>query len=187
MKIQLIDINLPLCNAWKSVFYDTNVEIIQGDIFKTPTDCIVSPANSFGFMDGGLDYYISEYLGWDIQEKLQKKIAKNYNGELLVGQAEIIETKHKDIPFCLCAPTMRVPLIIKDTVNVYLAMKAILTTVKDHPQIKTISIPGLGTGVGQINLNVCAKQMRKAYEDFWINNYTYPINLKQASLRHMNL
>ena len=33
-----------------------NVTILHGDITTVACDAIVSPANSFGFMDGGLDY-----------------------------------------------------------------------------------------------------------------------------------
>lgn len=187
MKIQLIDINIPLCNAWISAFIGTDVEIIAGDVFATPTDCIISPANSFGFMDGGIDYAISENLGWGLQKRLQERILEKYNGELLVGQAEFIETFNEKIPYCISAPTMRIPLNIADTVNVYLAMRAILLVLKQHPEINTVTIPGLGTGVGQVNYHKCAAQMRQAYDDIWLDNYKYPRALGEASARHINL
>lgn len=187
MKIQLIDRNIPLCSAWTTSFHGTDIEVIVGNIFDTPTDCIVSPANSFGFMDGGIDYAISENLGWGLQERLKDRILNKYNGELLVGQAEFIETYNEKIPYCISAPTMRVPLIITDTINVYLAMRAILLVLKQHSEINTVSIPGLGTGVGQVNYHVCAAQMKQAYDDIWLNNYTYPQTLRDASVRHDNL
>jgi len=60
LKIILTGIHEPLLSAWKERFAnDSNVTIHNGDITKLQCDAIVSPANSFGFMDGGLDYALS--------------------------------------------------------------------------------------------------------------------------------
>jgi O-acetyl-ADP-ribose deacetylase (regulator of RNase III) len=103
--------NEKLGNAWKKEFANSrNIEIFQGDITKIDCDAIVSPANSFGFMDGGLDYSISDRFGWDLQEKLQYQIKQLPEGELLVGRALVIETGDDQIPYLISAPTMRVPM-----------------------------------------------------------------------------
>ena len=136
MKIQLIDRNKVMCNLWKYFFNDIpDVVVHHGDFFDLSTDCVVSPANSFGFMDGGLDLVISLQLGWQVQEKLQKQIQEKYNGELLVGQAELVETDYKDIPFCISAPTMRVPMILEGTPNVYLASRAVFLLLKKEDRL----------------------------------------------------
>ena len=55
MKIILAGIETMLLEAWEVRFSEMeNVEIFRGSIFDTDADAIVSPANSFGFMDGGL-------------------------------------------------------------------------------------------------------------------------------------
>ena len=73
VKLYYRDSNLG--NAWKFYFNDfPNVELLEENICNTDCDAIVSPANSFGFMDGGLDYQLSEKYGWDLQEKLQSII-----------------------------------------------------------------------------------------------------------------
>ncbi|MFL5743547.1 MAG: macro domain-containing protein [Niastella sp.] len=64
---------------------------------------MVSPANSFGFMDGGVDYVISERLGWGLEKELQKRIKALPEGELLVGRALILETGDPHIPFLISA------------------------------------------------------------------------------------
>ena len=152
MKIQLIDRNEEMCKQWELYFQDCeDVVVHHGDFFSQPTDCVVSPANSFGFMDGGLDYTISMKLGWHVQNKLQQQIYKTEMGELLVGQALLVETNDVEIPYLISAPTMRVPLIVKETANVYLATKAILNLLKKESNIiKSVTISGLGTGVGQL-------------------------------------
>ena len=126
MIIQLVDKKLEMCKFWRMYFRGIdNVIVYEGDFFTLSTDCVVSPANSYGFMDGGLDLFISLKLGWGVQEQLQKQIRENHHGELLVGQAELVETGHPDIPYCISAPTMRVPLILENTPNVYLSARAI--------------------------------------------------------------
>jgi len=114
MKIFLSAVEKELVNAWKSFCRDLpNVEIYCGSILDLSVDAIVSPANSYGFMDGGIDLLYSHRFGWHVQEKLQKIIREKHHGELLIGQAEIVETDIEQIPFIISAPTMRVPMILK--------------------------------------------------------------------------
>ena len=188
MKIQLIDRSRELCDEWELKFEGCNDVIVHcGDFFSLKTDCIVSPANSFGYMDGGLDLAISNRLGWQIQRNLQKSIIQNHNGELLVGQAELVRTENKEIPFCISAPTMRVPSILTNTVNVYLASKAIFRLLKTTKEINSVTIPGLATGVGKVPYDVCAKQMRRAYDDVWLGQQTFPNSWYQAQKEHQLL
>jgi O-acetyl-ADP-ribose deacetylase (regulator of RNase III) len=174
MNILLADTSLDMVKEWNRFFGDIDtITIYHGSMFNIPCDAIVSPTNSFGSMDNGLNLSISDYLGWHIQERLQEKIKTKYHGELLVGQAEIIKTDNNNFPYLIAAPTMRVPMILKDSVNPYLAMRAILLLISKgefengvliSDSIKSVVISGLGTGVGNISPRVCARQMRIAYE-----------------------
>lgn len=75
----------------------------------------------------------------------------------------------------------------KETVNVYLASKAVFYLLKKETRIKTVTISGLGTGVGQVPYDVCAKQMKQAYTDSWLNQYSFPITWDEAQARHQLL
>lgn len=189
MKIQLVDRNEGMCQRWEEHFKDCNDVIVHnGDFFSLETDCVVSPANSFGFMDGGLDYVISETLGWQIQNKLRVQLGEKHNGELLVGLAELVETDNERVPYCISAPTMRVPLTLINNVNVYLASKAIFRILLENAdKIKSVTISGLGTGVGGVPYDICAKQMKQAYDDVWLNKQVYPEALKIAMRDHQYL
>ncbi len=188
MRFQLIDRNKEQCDQWLHYFKNcADVTVHQGEFFSLKTDCVVSPANSFGFMDGGLDYIITQKLGKGVQEKLQGVINGSYFGELLVGQAVLIKTDNEEIPYCISAPTMRVPSILTDTVNVYLASKAIFSLLITEPKINTVTISGLGTGVGKVPFDVCAKQMKKAYDDVWLGKYIPPISWRDAQIQHQRL
>lgn len=188
MKLILRDRNQDMVDAWKVHFRNVeNVEIGVGDIFDVGADAIVSPANSFGFMNGGIDLAYSRRFGWGLQGKLQKHLHEKYDGELPVGEAVLIPIEKPDEPYkyMISAPTMRVPMDIDGTVNAYLAMRAILRLVKKHNQravwlaetesiraektvepqnlITSVLCPGLGTAIGRLPYKVAAFQMREAY------------------------
>ncbi|WP_055447704.1 macro domain-containing protein [Lacinutrix mariniflava] len=168
MKIKLVFIDEFLGKAWSKYFSEIdNVEIIKGDISKIECDAVVSPANSFGFMDGSLDYVLSERFGWHIQDSLKKLIYESDEGELLVGKTITLETGDSKVPFLISAPTMRVPMNfnIATSVNPYLAMKGILIACKKNNAINSVSIPGLCTGCGRMPFHIAAYQMYLAYEE----------------------
>jgi O-acetyl-ADP-ribose deacetylase (regulator of RNase III) len=161
---------------------------------------VVSPANSFGFMDGGIDAVYMNYFDCDIQQRVRKQIYEHHNGELLVGQADVVETDDKNIPFLIAAPTMRVPMILQNTVNPYLAARAVFLLVardtfssgtftgkKISDHITKVAMPGLGTGVGRVTANTCAHQVREAINDILLKEYTMPQSWAEASERHQLL
>lgn len=166
--LELYYIDSELGSAWRKYFgHDKNVRIIEGDILNCQTDAIVSPANSFGFMDGGLDFYISERFGWHLQDELRKRIRALPEHELLVGKAMVISTGNPVVRFLISAPTMRVPMSsgISVSLNAYLAMKAILICSQQNPEITSVAIPGLCTGTGNMPFDVCALQMFEAWNE----------------------
>lgn len=173
MEYSFIDLNADLIKAWKKEFQGfSNINIEKGDITKVKCDAIVSPANSFGFMDGGVDYAISNRLGWDLQLELQNKIKNLEEGELLVGKAMIIKTNDSIIKYLISAPTMRIPteFNISTSINAYLAMKAVLISVKNYNEIKSIAIPGFCTGTGKMRPDIAAKQMHYAFKEIVLGN-----------------
>jgi O-acetyl-ADP-ribose deacetylase (regulator of RNase III) len=181
----------PLGDAWRHYFSgQPSVEIVTGDICRLPCDAIVSPANSFGFMDGGLDHQISEHFGWDLQDRVQKAIQARPLRELLIGEAIVVPTESARTPWLVVAPTMRVPMRIRTAINAYLAMKAILLAVREHRQeipIESVAIPGLGTGIGQLAPEVCASQMWQAFREVVLGEFKYPGSYAEAQKMHAAL
>ena len=190
MQYILIDTKPEITNAWHSYFQnEKNVKIVNGDITRITCDAIVSPANSFGFMDGGLDYSISERLGWDMEKELQRRIKALPEGELLIGTAMILETGDNSIPFLISAPTMRVPtnFNIDTSVNAYLAMKAILIQAKQHQDIHCVAIPGLCTGVGKMDPHIAARQMYCAFQEIELGEKQDFASFGAAQKYHRNI
>lgn len=186
MKFLLRDRSIAMVEAWRAEFAQApDVEVSHGDIFDLSADALVSPANSFGFMDGGIDLVYSQHFGWGLQERLRERLRADHDGELPVGQAVIVETLDREIPFLVSAPTMRVPMDVSQTVNAYLAFRAVIRAVRGHNEggegpIESILCPGLGTAVGRMSPQVCARQMHYAYGTSHLRQVWNPIGLGQA-------
>lgn len=171
MRLFLRDKNNDLMTAWQYEFNGyQNVNVSCGNIFDIKADAVISPANSFGFMDGGIDLAYSKYFGWELQESLQNKIRDEFYGELPVGLAAIVATKNDKIKFFVSCPTMRIPEDISNTVNAYLAFRAGLIEIanfnkRNDVKITSVLCPGLGTLTGKISAINCARQMKYAPGD----------------------
>ncbi len=190
MKIILSAISPKQLDAWTEFFgSEKDLLILEGDITRIKCDAMVSPANSFGFMDGGLDYALSERFGWQLEKKLQQKIKELPEAELLVGQAMVIETGDSEVPYLISAPTMRVPssFNIDTSINAYLAMKAILIKAMQHEEISSVAIPSLCTGVGKMQPVIAARQMFQAYKEIILGERMDFKNFGEAQIYHWNI
>jgi O-acetyl-ADP-ribose deacetylase (regulator of RNase III) len=162
-----------LCAEFREQFKALpGVEVVDGYFEQLPEfDCLVSPANSFGLMDGGTDGAIIRFFGDALQKRVQKRIVEEFLGEQPVGTSMIVETSHPEHPYLAHTPTMRIPMPIARTDNVYLATWAMLVAVHRHNQaaerrINVVACPGLGTGVGRMQFPEAARQMALAYRNF---------------------
>lgn len=173
LRLILVDPALALCQAWGQRFAGLpGVEIVHGyfeDLAEF--DSMVSAANSFGLMDGGVDLAIAGFFGQELVARVQRRVLAEYLGEQPVRTSMIVETGHPEHPFVAHTPTMRVPMPIARTDNVYLAMWAMLLAVRRHNQgegrpIGTVACPGLGTATGQVPYPEAARQMALAYRNF---------------------
>ena len=196
LKIVLSAVDDDMADAWSRHCGDLpDVTIHRGSIVDLSVDAIVSPANSFGFMDGGIDHLYSRHFGREIQERLQVMIRNRHHGELLIGAAEIVETHNIRIPYIIAAPT-----ILVDTINPYLAARAVLLLVKNgvipagelagkpvSSAVTSVAFPGLGTGVGQVGPNTCAHQVRAAIQDVLLGSGHYPRTWAEAQQQHQLL
>lgn len=170
----------------------TNEDFIRGEIdlgigspLDAPVDAVVSPANSFGFMDGGIDYHYSENMP-NIQNIVQEAIANwtEFN-ELLVGNALIVDSTHKTIPFLIVAPTMRVPMRLPDPSNVFLATRAVVREAL-HADIKSVCFSGMGTGVGGVSHEDSIRAMGKGITAGISANPKFQ-SWRQANLDHWEI
>ena len=168
MNIFLCAVDSRLARAWRQAlpqeFKPAVVQVVEGDILSLPVDAVVSPANSFGFMDGGLDALYTRFFGPQLQERLQRMIRAQADGELLVGQALPVETGHARIPWCISAPTMRVPRRLESAEAAYLATRAAVRCAL-AAGVESVAIPGMGTGTGGLPPAQAAWAMLRGIRD----------------------
>lgn len=182
-KLILSAINEDLFESFKKHFAKfPQVQVVFAPFEQTEFDCVVSAANSFGLMDGGVDQCITDYFGGQMMKRLQQEVLNQYYGEQPVGTSMIV--RGNEIPdaknkYVAHTPTMRIPMDINRTSNVYAAMKAMLIAVEQHnskcylsgsdfedTEIKTVVCPGLGTNAGRVPAEEAAKMMSLALHHF---------------------
>jgi O-acetyl-ADP-ribose deacetylase (regulator of RNase III) len=169
-KLILVDRSREFCSVLETVFQNcSNTSIVCGKFEELPEfDCVITAGNSFGLMDAGMDLAVVKYFGTPLMEAIQQQILDDYLGEQPVGTSLLVPTQHPQHPFVAHTPTMRVPMNISGTDNVYQAMWAALTTIHRHNRsnpkgITTVACPGFGTGTGGMQFQEAAYQMKLAY------------------------
>lgn len=156
--------------VFMAAFTGTPVEITYGNMLEIAKDTIVSPANSYGYLDGGIDKVYREYFGPQLETDLLEAIAR-LGGTLQVGQALTIKTPYSPrIRQIIFAPTVEMPEAVPP-VNVFRATRAALREVSrlgagSHPERSgpQIFFPAMGTGVGQVEAVDAAREMRLAWD-----------------------
>jgi O-acetyl-ADP-ribose deacetylase (regulator of RNase III) len=173
VKVVLVDVNPKMVAAWRATFEENpEVEVIQGSMLDQPVSAWVSPTNSGGSMDGGLDAVIKKHFGQAIETAVQKEIARLYQGKMPVGHATCVPTGRPQPRYLISTPTMtQSSEDISDTMNVALACAAAFQAVhiqnaKEPGGIRSVALPGLGANTGKVPVEICADLMWTGYNLF---------------------
>lgn len=176
LTLVLCAVSEPLAAAWDAaVDGRADVRVHRGSVLEVPAQAVVSPANSFGWMRGGIDAVYAQAFP-AVEQHVRSAVLAYHGGELPVGEAVIVPTGSAAPPWLICAPTMRNPgeLLPPDTVHPYLAARAVFrlwrngTLDDDEPvrtAVRTIALPGMGTGVGGVSPETCARQVIAAWDE----------------------
>src|SRR3990167_3412702 len=146
MQLYLVDVLEEMIVAWRNAFDGLRgVNVIHGNILDYAEDTIVSPANSYGYMDGGIDRIYRNHFGMQIERTVQESIKALGQSYLPVGSSIIVQTNDSKIPLMIVAPTMFLPEPIKPE-KCAIAMSAVLAAYESRSaHIKKVYCPGLGT------------------------------------------
>ena len=152
-----------------------NVAVTHGNIKSLPVEntVFVSPANSLGYMDGGIDWALSREMFPGLQTKVQYYIRKygqvNPFGRryLPVGTAICFPIRETTATSLIVAPTMFQPRDVSGTRNAYWSFLAALTLFRKNGYAsETLVTTGHCCGYGYMNPVESASQMYAAYVDF---------------------
>lgn len=182
-----------LVEAWAVEFAgwadDVTIRTGRFQAFLGHFDALVSPGNSYGQMDGGIDRAITEEFS-QVQRRVWDMIAEDHHGYQPVGTAGVLGTGDDRCPYLVHAPTMRMPMRLVGPleVNVYDAMWAALlaldrfnSSAPTEPLVRSVAFPGLGTGYGGVAPARAAQLMAAAYRH-WRASATLPISERENDL-----
>lgn len=164
MELWLVDTDAELVESWHDAFQGLEgVFVRQGDILTVAENTLISPANSYGWMDGGIDAHYTKHFGLQLQARLQLEIDEQRDGKLPVGAALFLPTGDARIPYLISAPTMENPGPVGPE-NAFFALSAALKVAEQHrAQVTKLFCPGLATGIGEVAPREAAREMANAY------------------------
>lgn len=176
MRIVLNDINVNIVANWTQEFKGVeNVAIVHDDFRNLPLHVpstkfvLCTAGNSYGVMGGGLDLTVARtFLG--IEDNVQHIIESEFHGEMFVGQSTIIELELHYYPFVgvMYTPTMRAPMRLNQSENVYLATFSALNLFREYTlfnQNTVLVLPGFGGLCGNLHPRAIARAMRLAWNN----------------------
>ncbi|QPG93529.1 hypothetical protein C2857_000538 [Epichloe festucae Fl1] len=177
-----------------SITFETHNAALQFVPSSSKFDLVVSPANSYGRLDGGFDDAISrafsprnDYLA--LTRVAQAKLYDEWRGFAPPGTCTLVripdDFRHESknvwgTKYLALCPTMRTPQPVEwDREIVYESTWSLLVTIDKHnrrtcagcesdadPRISSILIPPLATGIGKVSPERWAAQMVMAMKHF---------------------
>lgn len=178
-KIHFVTLNEKWISLAKEVFgEDIKISHCNVETINTSNTVFVSPANSLGYMDGGIDLAYSRIMfpNCDIivKEKIKQIGLKTMLGRpyIPVGSALYISLLNS-LSYYNCglivAPTMFLPHDVSSTQNAYHSFLAALLQfekVRLKYQYTTLILTSHCCGYGKMSEEESVKQMKAAYDDF---------------------
>ena len=178
MKFIFNDRNQSICRTFGLALKDTlpNLEVRCCNFEAVPKDdytIVFTPGNSYGQMTGGFDLAVRNV--WPASEAyVQIAISEARNGMLAIGDYVMVSLPaamplfpHKRLIY---TPTMRIPMSIAGTENVYWAYRAAFQGLQRAVRGMILNedvvvlIPAFGTSAGHMDPIKAAMQCKLAYE-----------------------
>ena len=126
--------------------------VALGDITRQKVDAIVNPANSMMVMGGGVAGAIRRVGGREIEDEAVR------HAPVPVGKAIATKAGKLEAKYVIHAPTMERPAMSIGRENVRLAVRGALECA-EQMGIRSVAFPGMGTGVGGLDLGEAARTM----------------------------
>ena len=174
MPIIFISLNHVFTTLIKAHGYEAHVMKIQDFKPTQKKTYYVSPANSLGFMDGGIDLALSREVFPGIESKVKAAIRATNNQNLLgryylpIGSSLVVE--HDPSKALVVAPTMLLPQDVSKTRNAYYATIAtlynILVNRKESLTECDIIFTSFCCGYGKMSEEESVKQILQGINDY---------------------
>lgn len=173
MPIKFISLNKEFIDLAKSKGFEAHLTKIQ-DYKPVTKTYYVSPANSLGFMDGGIDMALSRIVFPGIEPVVKVRI-KNQNIKNLISRSYLpigssIIIDYDSNRSMVVSPTMLLPQDVSKTQNAYYATMAVLYNVlcnrKEDINNVDILLTSMCCGYGKMSYETSLNQILKGIEDY---------------------
>ncbi len=138
------------------------IEIVNDNIFEVDVQAIVNPANSYGYMGGGLALELRELCGQEVEDEIV------HHAPIPIGHAVITSGGSQQFQI-IHSPTMEQPAGYTDIEIVRQATFAALVCAEEN-DLESIAFPGMGTGVGGLDKKEAAKAMFEVILNFKVQS-----------------
>ncbi|NDA64725.1 MAG: hypothetical protein EBX50_22260 [Chitinophagia bacterium] len=183
MPIKFVSLSSTFTEKIKQHGYEAFTMKIEEFVPTNQTTVYVSPANSLGFMDGGIDYALSRTVFPGVESQVKSAIrqlgivslvGKPYLpiGSSLLLKPQPKQTRDSDVWLCV-APTMMLPQDVRGTKNAYYATMAILKNISSFfgslgSQFETVDIlfTSFCCGYGKMSEEESIQQILDGIRDF---------------------
>lgn len=191
MKLILNDRNADVCKMFAEVLKYIPISDIHccnfEDIPRNDYDILLTPGNSYGQMTGGFDLAVRNR--WPESEgDVQRAIRRHHNGMCPIGDSVTVALSTETSQVLIYTPTMRVPMPIHGTDNVYWAYRKAFNVIEmlEHgtsfPRAVIrdlrVLLPAFGTSAGYMPYIKAANQCRLA----WEHTFRPPIQATTAQM-----
>jgi len=151
------------------------VKVVVGDITEFQGDAIVNPANSYGYMGGGVALAIKLRGGKVIEEEAVKQ------APIPIGSAVVTTGGSLKVRAIIHAPTVVRPGDRSSPENVYRATRAALEKAVERG-FKSVAFPLMGAGVGGLPPKEAARAMYSAIREYSDKELEVHIYLRDPAL-----
>ena len=135
------------------------IVVEKKSLLEMKVDAIVNPANSSGQMGGGVAGLIKKLGGAQIEKDAMAQ------APIAIGEAVLTKAGRLPVKWVIHAPTMEKPAEKTSAEKVFRAAAAAIELAKKKG-IKTLAIPGMGTGVGKVPAKDAARAIVDAIRNF---------------------
>ena len=148
MEVLVADYDKRVFQAFKDQEPDFQLEF--GNPMAYDIDAIVSPANTWGLLDGGFDASIKRVFGAWGQVNIKKAIAER--GGINIGEAIVVNTYHRQITKIIVAPTMTHNSERGGNASMVYDVAYAAVTAAKEAGVKRLGMTGLGTGARKLSI-----------------------------------
>ena len=142
------------------------VEVLVGDVLRTPADVLISTANPWLQMTGGVNLkIILSPRGEDVHAELQTYLPTT--GRRWVAPGTVVRTGAGSLPFRCILHAVAIQPDYESSVELVAATIAEALTQARDLKAATVAMPALGTGFGPLSMAEFAEALAQVASRDW--------------------